>query len=87
LHGGLPTDRLLVEWDLDSSRVSQILSGNKPVPSAEAIRIAVPDLSQRRDPESQLELRNQLVEALSSGYAITGFEKSLERESYLLEKS
>jgi predicted GNAT superfamily acetyltransferase len=86
LHGGLPTDRLLIEWDLDSVRVSQILSGNKPVPSAEAIRIPVPDLSVRKDAQLQLELRNELVEKFSSGYAITGFEKSSEHASYLLEK-
>lgn len=87
LHGGLPTDRLLIEWDLESPRVLQIMSGKKPAPSAEAIRIAVPDFSQRKDPELQLELRNQLVEKLSSGYAVMGFEKSQDRAFYLLEKS
>jgi predicted GNAT superfamily acetyltransferase len=87
LHGGLPTDRLLIEWELESPRVLQILSGKKPAPSAEAIRISVPDFTQRKDPELQLELRNQLVENLSSGYAVTGFEKSLDRAFYLLEKS
>jgi len=87
LHGGLPTDRLLLEWDLESPRVLKTLSGNKPTPSAEAIRIAIPDFSLRKDPELQLEFRNHLVEKLSSGYAITGFEKSLDRAYYLLEKS
>lgn len=87
LHGGLPTDRLLVEWDLESPRVVQILSGKKPTPSAEAIRITVPDFSLHKNPELQLELRNQLVEKLSSGYAVTGFEKSLDSAFYLLEKS
>jgi predicted GNAT superfamily acetyltransferase len=87
LHGGLPTDRLLIEWDLESPRVLQILSGKKPAPSANAIRIAVPDFSEHKDPELQLELRNQLVEKLSSGYAVTGFEKSPDRAFYLLEKS
>jgi predicted GNAT superfamily acetyltransferase len=86
LHGGLPTDRLLIEWDLESPRVLQILNREKPAPSAEAIRIAVPDFSLRKDPELQLELRNRLVEKLSSGYAITGFEKSIDRAFYLLEK-
>lgn len=86
LHGGLPTDRLLIEWDLDSPRVVQTLSGKKPAASAEALRIAVPDLSRHRDPELQLELRNRLVEKLSSGYAVTGFEKSGEQACYLLER-
>ena len=87
LHGGLPTDRLLVEWDLESPRVLQILNGKKPAPSAEVIRIAVPDFSLRKDSGLQLELRNQLVEKLNSGYAVTGFEKSPDRAFYLLEKS
>jgi predicted GNAT superfamily acetyltransferase len=87
LHGGLPTDRLLIEWDLESPRVLQILKGNKSAPAAEAIRIAVPDFSQHKDPELQLELRNRLVEKLSCGYAVTGFEKSLDPAFYLLEKS
>lgn len=86
LHGGLPTDRLLIEWDLDSPHVAQVLSGNKPAPLAEVVRIAVPIVSQHKDPELQLKLRNQLVEKLGSGYAITGFEKSFEGASYLLEK-
>jgi predicted GNAT superfamily acetyltransferase len=87
LHGGLPTDRLLIEWDLETPRVLQILSGKKQVPSTQAIRVEVPDFSVRKDPELQLKLRNRLVEKLSSGYAVTGFEKSMDRAFYLLEKS
>jgi predicted GNAT superfamily acetyltransferase len=86
LHSGLPTDRLLVEWDLESPRVLQTLGGIRPVPPAEAIRIAVPDFSQHKDPELQWELRDQLVKKLSSGYAVTGFKKSLDKAFYLLEK-
>lgn len=87
LHGGLPTDRLLIEWHLESPRVLQILSGGKPVLSAEAVRVAVPDLRVHKDPELQLRLRNQLVEKLSSGYTVTGFEQSQELAFYVLEKS
>lgn len=86
LHGGLPTDRLLIEWELDSPRVLQILSGTRPAPAVEVVRIAIPDLSQHKDPKLQLELRNQLVEKLSSGYAVTGFEKLPDRAFYLLDK-
>lgn len=87
LHGGLPTDRLLIEWDLESPRVVQTLSGNKPTASAEATRIAVPDFSQHKDSELQSELRKQLVDKLSSGYSVTGFERSADRAFYLMEKS
>ena len=86
LHGGLPTDRLLIEWELESPHVLQILSGKRPAPSAEAVRIELPDFSRRKDPEFQLELRNQLVGKLSSGYSVTGFERSLDCAFYLLEK-
>jgi predicted GNAT superfamily acetyltransferase len=87
LHGGLPTDRLLIEWDLESPRVLQILGGKKPAHQVEAIRIAIPDLSQRKDPALQIELRYQLVEKLRSGYAVTGVEKSQDHAFYLLEKA
>jgi predicted GNAT superfamily acetyltransferase len=86
LHGGLPTDRLLIEWELDSPRVRQILSGTKPAPAVETIRIEIPDLSQHKDPALQLKLRNQMVEKLGLGYAVTGFEKLPDRAFYLLEK-
>lgn len=87
LHGGLPTDRLLIEWELDSPRVLQILNGTRPVLTGDIARVAIPDLSQHKDPQLQLELRSQLVVKLSSGYAVTGFEKSMDGKFYLLEKS
>lgn len=87
LHGGLPTDRLLIEWELESSRVLEVLGDKKPAPSSDAIRISVPDLSESKNPELQLELRNQLVEKLDSGYAVTGFERFPDRAFYVLEKS
>lgn len=87
LHGGLPTDRLLIEWDLESSRVVETLRSKKPAASAGAVRVAVPDFSRRKDPGLQMELRNQLADKLSSGYAVTGFEKSQDHAFYLLEKA
>ena len=42
LHHGLPTDRLLVRWELNSSRVAQLLAGGDPprtVPVPAAVRI------------------------------------------------
>jgi len=42
LHGGLPTDRCIAEWYLDSERVLDVLAG-KPVPHTETLeRVAVP---------------------------------------------
>src|SRR5262249_50145196 len=42
LHGGLPTDRLVAEWHLDSSRVAAALAGNSPRISPTAVRITLP---------------------------------------------
>src|SRR5580693_5265216 len=42
LHAGLPTDRLVAEWWLRSSRVENILNSNPPVVDAAAVRISIP---------------------------------------------
>jgi predicted GNAT superfamily acetyltransferase len=86
LHGGLPTDRLLVEWDLESPRVIRILDGEKPALSGEISRVSVPDMTVRKDAGLQRRLRERLIEMLALGYAVTGFEKTAEGAFYLLEK-
>ncbi len=86
LHGGLPTDRLLIEWELESPRVIHRLSGNKPVPSKDARRIAIPDAADRKDPQSQLRLREQFLRLFSEGYIVTAFDRSAANPYYLLEK-
>src|SRR5271166_6528955 len=47
LHGGLPTDRLVAEWHLESERVVDILAGKEPDlgPSVERVRIVMDDSS------------------------------------------
>ena len=44
LHAGLPTDRLVAEWHLRSSRVRRVLAGKRATPafSKKAVRIAIP---------------------------------------------
>jgi predicted GNAT superfamily acetyltransferase len=42
LHAGMPTDRLVAEWHLDSARVESILGEKPPKSPANAVRIAVP---------------------------------------------
>ncbi len=86
LHGGLPTDRLLIEWELESPRVLSVLNGEKPARSGEIIRIAVPDFTTHKDAGLQRQLREQLTEMLGMGFAVTGFEKTTGRAFYLLEK-
>jgi predicted GNAT superfamily acetyltransferase len=82
LQGGLPTDRLLAEWRLDSPRVQSILAGGHPVANHIEERILVPASiyewkASERDRERalavQLENRRKFQEAFSRGLAVMGF--------------
>ena len=82
LQGGLPTDRLIAEWELTSPRVESILDGK---PAAEHVieeRILVPaaiyqwkasSASRDRALAVQLENRKKFQEAFSRGLAVVGF--------------
>jgi predicted GNAT superfamily acetyltransferase len=91
LHGGLPTDRLLIEWDLESPHVIQTLAGGRRdhprVHPGDCRRIAVPDVAAaRKEPQLQQRLREQFLELLGEGYVVTAFDKNAEHPSFLLEK-
>lgn len=82
LHRGLPTDRLVAEWHVDSKRT---------LPAAGAVRIQVPAAIRQwrqSDPERaraiQSRLRLRAMDLFSRGYAITGFERGEESSEYLL---
>jgi predicted GNAT superfamily acetyltransferase len=94
LHAGLPTDRLMAEWYLDSPRVTGILRGEMPKPLKEAVRIAVPaNITERRhqDPAAsegvQSMMREQFLERMAESYIVTGLEIGPKEASYVLEKS
>jgi predicted GNAT superfamily acetyltransferase len=82
LQGGLPTDRLVAQWHLDSPRVTAVLDGR---PAAEQVieeRILVPaSIYQWKASESgreralavQLENRLKFQQAFSRGLAVWGF--------------
>ncbi len=82
LQGGLPTDRLVAEWRLDSPRVHAILEGR---PAAERVlheRIPVPasicrwkasEADRERALIVQLENRRRFQKAFAQGLAVTGF--------------
>jgi predicted GNAT superfamily acetyltransferase len=82
LQGGLPTDRLVAEWHLDSPRVQAILDG-RPVPASEIQEhIRVPaviyqwkasDNDRSRAVEVQLENRSQFQQAFARGLAVVGY--------------
>jgi predicted GNAT superfamily acetyltransferase len=89
LHAGLPTDRLVAEWHLDSPRVVDTLMGKVlvRVPRVESVRIAVDDASPEVVAEVQAKTREQFQKLFAAGYTVTGFERELGGGSYILEKN
>ena len=91
LHRGLPTDRLIAEWWLDSPRAVACAEGS-PKPDQEICRrITIPldraDGNRRDDAalaSAQLQIRSQFLEAFQSGLAALGFDAQLSQGNYLL---
>lgn len=91
LHGGLPTDRCVAEWHIDSERVRAILAG-EPAPRAEILeRIAVPaDIAvlraqqTNRAREIQAGISQRFIDYFNRGLAVVGFERSNDTGTYLL---
>jgi predicted GNAT superfamily acetyltransferase len=88
LHSGLPTDRLVAEWRLESGRVVSILGGNEPVRGIgrECVRVVVEGASPERVAEVQAEAREHFQALFASGYVVTWFERETGGGSYILEK-
>lgn len=92
LHAGLPTDRLVAEWWLRSSRVVNLLQGSTPVISPHAIRVSIPsairDICHNDPPAAkgiQSSVREQFSAHFANGLAAVGFEWNREHGSYVLE--
>jgi predicted GNAT superfamily acetyltransferase len=94
LQGGLPTDRCVAEWWLNSKRVHELLEeGHPPVVDPEKI-ITVPaaiyewkaDPTRRdRARETQLSNRQEFLNAFASGLAVVGYSRDAEGNgSFLL---
>lgn len=90
LHAGLPTDRLLAEWQLDSPRVHEVLSGGKPALPWKAERIEIPlDAGQLEPSEAtawQTGLKEQFGKLFKRRYVATWFERRGDSGVYLLER-
>lgn len=91
LHGGLPTDRLVAEWWIQSPRVEAFSSG-KPFerPAVEA-RIPVPveiaslrEHDSKRAREIQFQVGEQFERYFGAGLAVIGFQKNEHAGTYLL---
>lgn len=90
LHGGLPTDRCIAEWHVDSRRVLRILNGGRPA-IEETARIAIPnDIADlRRSQPSrardiQKRVSDSFLENFERGFAVIGFERGGDSSAYLL---
>ena len=82
LQGGLPTDRLVAEWQLDSPRVNAILEGRRAPAEVIEERIQVSaSIYEWKASEAgrdlalavQLENRNKFQDAFSRGLAVVGY--------------
>ncbi len=93
LHGGLPTDRLVAEWWVQSPR-AQAYCGHRAFqkPMTEAIvsvPTEIPDLREhdpKRAREIQAQISGEFDCHFQTGLAVIGFEKSDRVGSYLLGK-
>jgi predicted GNAT superfamily acetyltransferase len=93
LHLGLPTDRLWVEWHLDSARVVGAVSDlvTEPEAASFAARIELPrELDQWKHSATaevarvQARIRQEFSAWFRRGYAAMGVRKSSEGAAYLL---
>jgi predicted GNAT superfamily acetyltransferase len=87
LQGGLPTDRLLATWRLDSPRVRAILEGRPAGKYKIEERILIPasiyqwkasEAGRERALAVQLENRRKFQQAFSQGLAVVGFSRDVE---------
>ncbi|HUJ31976.1 MAG TPA: GNAT family N-acetyltransferase [Candidatus Acidoferrum sp.] len=92
LHAGLPTDRLVAEWWLDSDRVKNILADNPYPPKDTAARVSLPSnlaeiKSTDRDVATviQARAREQFHKHFEQGRVATGIEKHDALTDYILE--
>ena len=87
LQGGLPTDRLLAEWELDSPRVEATFAQRPAAAQCIEEHILVPapierwktsEASRERALDVQLENRRKFQDAFSRGLVVLGFSRDAE---------
>jgi predicted GNAT superfamily acetyltransferase len=84
LQGGLPSDRLVAEWWLESDRVRHTLEHGRPEKIEVVERVAVPVevYAWKSEPETrhlaaeaQRVIRDAMQQHLAAGLAVTGYER------------
>jgi predicted GNAT superfamily acetyltransferase len=83
LHGGLPTDRLVAEWYVNSARVEAIVERGETVEHRMETTIEVPgeiDLWRRQDVErarqAQEHIRTRFQQLLAEGLGVVGYRRT-----------
>ena len=86
LHRGLPTDRLLAEWHLDSKRVIAAINDLAPEPSDAPAVIRVPKIDSESPASAELQsrVRSEFQHWFSKNYAATSLRFTPSGADYLL---
>jgi predicted GNAT superfamily acetyltransferase len=91
LHAGLPTDRLVAEWWIQSPRVQALINGGGHEPTPHGVRISLPSTIREicaSDPveaeKIQARIRAEFAKYLAKAYAAVGFELDEQQGSYVL---
>jgi len=91
LHRGMPTDRLVAEWVLDSPRVVAAVAVGNVEPALDAAHVTLPaDLEARKaEPAGrleavQLQVRKEFGEWFARGYAAVGLARDTAGVAYVL---
>lgn len=92
LHAGMPTDRLVAEWWLNSARVKSILADDLTASKDSVTRISLPanmDEIRASDRETavrvQTEAREQFTKLFAEGFVATAVESRDAATDYILE--
>lgn len=83
LDCGLPTDRFLAEWWINSPHVHHTLSGAPPTRMTEGERVFVP--AENQTLEMQTNLRQTFQRLFAENYMVTGLARVPDGVEYLLE--
>jgi predicted GNAT superfamily acetyltransferase len=95
LHAGLPTDRLVAEWRLNSERVKSILAADPlPLRTPNSVRVSLPaNLEEIRASDRvaaariQADAGEEFKNFFAHGYVVTGIERHDSATDYILEPS
>jgi predicted GNAT superfamily acetyltransferase len=92
LHAGLPTDRLVAEWWIQSRRVVDTLEGKSPMHEPNAARVSLSSAIReicatdaRRAEEIQTRVREEFSAHFAECRAAVGFTFDEKQSNYILE--